>query len=154
MSGPFLSPDTKAVLHAAEALTAQVRRVADALTTPVTTPQPGAPSLDTPELKHQLIHAMRARVAKPGQKLDDATAWQILDFVDAALEVVLPTTRLTAELARSADADVQRVIALYEQWVKAGPPPLGASMARWWDARLAELRAAILPPDEPAQDSS
>ncbi|WP_416975631.1 hypothetical protein [Streptomyces sp. 4F14] len=34
---------------------------------------------------------------------------------------------------------------LYEQWVKAGPPPLGASMARWWDARLAELHNAIHP---------
>jgi hypothetical protein len=39
--------------------------------------------------------------------------------------------------------DQTRVTALYEQWVHAGPPPLGASMARWWDKRLAELRAAL-----------
>ncbi|MEV2249375.1 hypothetical protein AB0I94_02260 [Streptomyces sp. NPDC050147] len=39
-----------------------------------------------------------------------------------------------------------RVIALYEQWVKAGGPPLGVSMSRWWDARLVELHEAILPP--------
>ena len=42
-----------------------------------------------------------------------------------------------------AEADMQRVTALYERWVKAGPPPLGAPLARWWDARLAELRNAI-----------
>lgn len=38
--------------------------------------------------------------------------------------------------------------ALYEQWVKAGPPPLGASMARWWDRRLVELHNAIHPPTD------
>lgn len=41
---------------------------------------------------------------------------------------------------------VTRVTALYEQWVKAGPPPLGVLLARWWDARLVELHTAILPP--------
>lgn len=41
--------------------------------------------------------------------------------------------------------DFTRVTALYEQWVKAGPPPFGTSLARWWDARLVELREAILP---------
>lgn len=40
-------------------------------------------------------------------------------------------------------AVLAQVRALYEQWVTAGPPPLGASMARWWDSRLAELRAAL-----------
>jgi hypothetical protein len=46
-----------------------------------------------------------------------------------------------------------RVIALYERWVKAGPPPLGTSMSRWWDARLVELHHAILPPvtDQPKE---
>ena len=39
-----------------------------------------------------------------------------------------------------------RVRALYEQWVKAGPPPLGTSTARWWDRRLVELHDAIQPP--------
>jgi hypothetical protein len=38
---------------------------------------------------------------------------------------------------------VQRVGDLYERWVKAGPPPLGASLARWWDQRLVELREAV-----------
>ncbi|WP_020116791.1 hypothetical protein [Streptomyces canus] len=40
------------------------------------------------------------------------------------------------------------VTALYEQWVKAGPPPLGVLINRWWDARLVELREAIRPPAE------
>lgn len=47
--------------------------------------------------------------------------------------------------AEKAEGTVTRITALYEQWVKAGPPPLGASMARWWDRRLVELRAAIRP---------
>jgi len=38
---------------------------------------------------------------------------------------------------------MQRVTDLYEQWVKAGPPKLGTSIAREWDRRLAELHAAI-----------
>lgn len=53
------------------------------------------------------------------------------------------TARVFAALHQSAEQDVSRVIALYEQWVKAGAPPLGTSMARWWDARLVELRAAV-----------
>ncbi|MFJ8049845.1 hypothetical protein [Streptomyces luteogriseus] len=56
------------------------------------------------------------------------------------------TTRVFAALHRSAEQDVSRVIALYERWVKAGPPPLGTPIARWWDARLVELHNAILPP--------
>jgi hypothetical protein len=38
---------------------------------------------------------------------------------------------------------VDRIIALRDRWVKAGPPPLGASLARWWDTRLVELNQAI-----------
>ncbi|MGW0795960.1 hypothetical protein [Streptomyces sp. NPDC002692] len=32
---------------------------------------------------------------------------------------------------------------LSERWTKAGPPPLGVSLSRWWDARLVELNDAI-----------
>lgn len=56
------------------------------------------------------------------------------------------TARVFAALHRSAEQDVTRVIALYEQWVKAGPPPLGTPTSRWWDARLAELHNTIRPP--------
>lgn len=55
-------------------------------------------------------------------------------------------SRVTAALYRSAEQDVTRVIELYERWTKAGPPPLGTLMARWWDARLVELHDAIVPP--------
>ncbi|MCX4703898.1 hypothetical protein [Streptomyces sp. NBC_01373] len=47
---------------------------------------------------------------------------------------------------------VTRVIDLHERWVKAGPPPLGASLARWWDKRLVELHNAIRPPDGQTQE--
>ncbi|MDX3294644.1 hypothetical protein PV569_13100 [Streptomyces scabiei] len=67
-----------------------------------------------------------------------------LAAADAVLALILPGTRITAELARDAEATVQRVIALYEQWVKDGAPPLGTSLSRWWDRRLVELRDAVL----------
>ncbi|MDX3009617.1 hypothetical protein [Streptomyces caniscabiei] len=53
------------------------------------------------------------------------------------------TARVFAALHQSAEQNVSRVIVLYERWVKAGPPPLGTSVSRWWDARLIELRAAL-----------
>jgi len=58
------------------------------------------------------------------------------------------TARVLSALHRSAEGTVTRVIDLYEQWVKAGPPPLGAPLARWWDTRLAELHNAIQPADQ------
>ncbi|MFI1677023.1 hypothetical protein [Streptomyces sp. NPDC020607] len=94
--------------------------------------------------------ALREQIA---EALADATGgrWPAQAFLteaDAVLAVILPGTRITATLACMYEADVQRVTALYEQWVKAGPPPLGASMNRWWDARLVELHNAILPPTD------
>lgn len=73
---------------------------------------------------------------------------------DAVLDVVLPGARITATLARMSDAAVQRVIDLYERWVKAGPPPLGTSVSRWWDARLVELHDAVLPPEDQPEGQS
>ncbi|MCI3246350.1 DUF6085 family protein [Streptomyces spinosisporus] len=61
------------------------------------------------------------------------------------------TTRVFAALHQSAERDVSCVITLYERWVKAGPPPLGTLMSRWWDQRLAELHAAILPSADQAK---
>jgi Holliday junction resolvase-like predicted endonuclease len=84
--------------------------------------------------------------ARCGRQLaaDAATATQATELEK--------TARVFAALHRSAEQDVSRVIALYEQWVKAGPPPLGASLARWWDARLVELHDAIRPPaDQPKE---
>ena len=56
------------------------------------------------------------------------------------------TARVLSALHQTADDTVTRVIDLHEQWVAAGPPPLGTSMSRWWDARLVELHDAIQPP--------
>lgn len=50
--------------------------------------------------------------------------------------------------AEHAEETITRVSALYERWVKAGPPPLGTSMSRWWDRRLVELHNAIRTPAE------
>lgn len=65
-------------------------------------------------------------------------------MADAVLTVILPTTRLLGDLHRSAHEDLARVIDLYERWCKAGPPPLGTSISRWWDERLLELRHAVV----------
>jgi len=65
----------------------------------------------------------------------DAYAMDVEVFeamADTALATVKP------ELDRLA-----AVAALYEQWVKAGPPPLGTLIARWWDKRLAEMGKAL-----------
>lgn len=63
------------------------------------------------------------------------------------------TTRTFAALHQSAESDVSRVVALYEQWVADGAPPLGTSMARWWDKKLVELHNAIRTPESvPADD--
>lgn len=65
------------------------------------------------------------------------------------------TARVFAALHRSAEETVTRVIALYEQWVKAGAPPLGVPMSRWWDRRLIELHDAIRPAaDESARKTA
>lgn len=36
-----------------------------------------------------------------------------------------------------------RLADLHARWIKAGPPPLGTSINRWWDKRLVELGAAL-----------
>ncbi|MGV9282148.1 hypothetical protein [Streptomyces sp. NPDC003730] len=64
------------------------------------------------------------------------------------------TARVLSGLHRSAEDTVTRVITLHEQWVAAGPPPLGAPLARWWDARLAELHNAIQPKESPMQEQA
>ncbi|MFJ6061631.1 hypothetical protein ACIQHU_01180 [Streptomyces tendae] len=65
-----------------------------------------------------------------------------------AADEAASTARVLSALHRSAEDTVTRVIDLHEQWVAAGPPPLGASLARWWDARLVELHDAIQPADQ------
>ncbi|QNR51950.1 hypothetical protein phiRKBJ001_8 [Streptomyces phage phiRKBJ001] len=56
------------------------------------------------------------------------------------------TTRVFAGLHQSAESDVSRVTALYERWVAEGGPTLGTYTLRWWDKKLAEFHAALVPP--------
>lgn len=62
---------------------------------------------------------------------------------DAVLAALLTSSGIATALEGMSGADVRRVTALYERWVKAGPPPLGTPLARWWDKRLAELHKAL-----------
>jgi hypothetical protein len=100
-------------------------------------------------LREHIYNAMKEKYLDNALDLDQrAPRQQIAALADAAVAAILPTTQLLGVLHRSAHEDVTRVIALYERWAKAGPPPLGTSMSRWWDARLVELHDAILPPDD------
>lgn len=86
---------------------------------------------DQPTARQRLLDAMRARACFCGAD----SCHNAEDYVDA----------LVHELA---EQDTSPVTALYERWVKAGPPPLGAPLARWWDMRLAELHRALTPAAE------
>lgn len=95
-------------------------------------------------LRDQLAETLaRADGRQWGPHLCAATLGRYHKLADAVLNVTLPAT-----LARGSEATVQRVTALYERWVKAGPPPLGTSVSRWWDTRLAELHTALNPAKE------
>jgi len=66
------------------------------------------------------------------------------EFYPIDPEVLATTYEPASEAPQSsAQETIARVTALHEQWVKAGTPPLGVPLSRWWDARLAEQHAAI-----------
>ena len=48
-----------------------------------------------------------------------------------------------AEQAGKDQAALARVRALRTDWLSTGAPPIGTSIARWWDKRLIELNAAL-----------
>ncbi|MFK0124914.1 hypothetical protein ACIQSP_16555 [Streptomyces nigra] len=115
------------------------------------TPEPAAKEATEPgeSTLRNLIAAAIYERNNPGHRWADAHPDDLVCYgsdADAAMSVVQPGANITALLARMSEADVQRVIDLYERWVKAGPPPLGTPVSRWWDARLVELHDAILPP--------
>lgn len=72
-------------------------------------------------------------------------AWKGEQQRRAKAEAELRRVGAEEQPAETQDGTVNRVTDLYGRWVKAGPPPLGTLMSRWWDKRLAELHAAILP---------
>lgn len=96
----------------------------------------------TPEPTPDGLHAQIAAAIR------DCPARYPDDIATAVLAVILPATRITATLARMSNTDVSRVIDLHERWVKAGPPPIGTSINRWWDMRLAELHTALSGPQD------
>lgn len=169
-----LSQDTRAIVRATDALTAQVRRIADAVTAvkPVTTAvdvprteslvAPGRKDPCTATLVDSLGSAALIRCILTAGHYDetDEPAWSNNEhspggwhsdgegrlWSDRAAQA---TAHGPAETPASPDTThpgpslMLRVVELYERWLKAGPPPLGTSTARWWDARLLELCAAI-----------
>ncbi|MFC8432218.1 hypothetical protein [Streptomyces sp. NPDC057253] len=101
-------------------------------------PIPGKPALD-------------AHTVRPPDGIPDAPWWS-----HGTRDLSAPEThdliaeenaaRHRAAIARVDEllGDAERVRALYERWVKAGPPPLGTLISRWWDQRLLELRQAVI----------
>jgi hypothetical protein len=71
---------------------------------------------------------------KPGE------AWPVREDIFAETYEPAASAPTSASDSRAALAPV---IELCEGWTAAGAPPLGVSMARWWDARLVELNDAI-----------
>ncbi|MFG2503629.1 hypothetical protein ACGFSB_36135 [Streptomyces sp. NPDC048441] len=98
-------------------------------------------------LRQQLRAAIEPTLDEhPEHNTIDQHECVVTEIISGVLGVVLPHGKFLGDQLRQAEAEVQRVIALYEQWVKAGSPPLGTSLSRWWDARLVELHDAIRPP--------
>lgn len=149
----------------AEAVLARVRALRD------TWDASGPPPLGTSMSRWWDRHlvALNGALAEPGPAATQATEQQAMrvygiemlgHIADEANEKVAllrdqidnarTTCRITATLARDSEATVQRVIALHERWVKAGPP-IGISMTgyfQWWREHLAELHDTILTPGE------
>lgn len=51
-------------------------------------------------------------------------------------------------------ATLATVAALCKRWVKAGAPPLGTLIARWWDKRLVELGKVLEQPARTTPNNS
>ncbi|MFJ7049019.1 hypothetical protein ACIQVC_37275 [Streptomyces sp. NPDC101112] len=89
---------------------------------------------------------------RPWRTADTDVKDQYGKRAEAVLAVVLPLGKFPGDQLRDTEAVLKNITALYELWVKAGPPPLGTSTSREWDRRLVELRAALSPSDQPDQE--
>ncbi|MFJ8844316.1 hypothetical protein ACIRFF_15590 [Streptomyces cyaneofuscatus] len=68
-----------------------------------------------------------------------------------SLELLLGGGYDGARIERPDEQLHTRLTELHASWLKAGGPPLGTSINRWWDQRLLEL-AAALTPDRPTEE--
>ncbi|WP_405925455.1 hypothetical protein [Streptomyces sp. NBC_00035] len=89
--------------------------------------EPGSDTCRPVEVDGQTIRVHGSR------ELDGREQELLAELVRAAREMFLTEQ---AEI-------VQNIVVLYRTWRRAGPPPLGTSMARWWDARLVEFGEAL-----------
>ncbi|MFJ6730015.1 hypothetical protein ACIQPQ_34460 [Streptomyces sp. NPDC091281] len=85
----------------------------------------------------------------------DAVA-RLIDAEQADLRSSLAAAQTERELLlRSVNAHEEfhaAVAGLLGRWTTAGPPPLGTSVARWWDSRLVELGEVLAVPDDMPAD--
>lgn len=110
---------------------------------------------ETAELRKQLAAAISPILDEhPDHNRTDEHEHVTSLITNAVLATILPVTSITAAPARDSEATVQRVIDLYEQWVKAGPPRLGTSINREWDRRLAELHNAVHPAGQSGEEQA
>jgi hypothetical protein len=91
------------------------------------------------------IHQALGRDTNGGEPYQGHRSWS--DWWAELCAEVRKLAPASAVLAHHTDKDLNRVIDLHGRWTQAGPPPFGTSLSRWWDARLIELREAILGPD-------
>ncbi|NUU25241.1 MAG: hypothetical protein HOV68_27620 [Streptomycetaceae bacterium] len=95
------------------------------------------------------LDALQLRAARMEHATRQAAELAVrLEDAEAGITAAIRQRKEQESRALRAEAAVQRVTALRDRWVQAGPPPLGTSINRWVDKRLAELNAAL---DEPKE---
>lgn len=114
--------------------------------------EPGPTTTQTTEptgLREQLAAAISPVLdAHPEHNRTDEHEHVVSEIAAAVLAAVAaesPWLKATAEDLAAAEQRVKQIAELRDRWVTAGPPPLGTSINRWWDRRLAELHAALQP---------
>lgn len=95
------------------------------------------------------LDALQLKAARMEHATKQAAELQVrLEDAEAGITAAIRQRKEQENRALRAEAANARVQALAHRWVQAGPPPLGTSVSRWWDARLVELHAAL---DEPKE---
>lgn len=123
----------------------------DAAVRPLEAPAGGDAGMESPEG----VTGTQAGAQRLARMTVDTATDDGLDALYAELDTArTENTHLRAErdrarrVAVALEQQLAAVAALHTQWVAAGPPPLGTSMARWWDARLVEHHAALNPQED------